>query len=217
MDGRMKRTASETSRTVRAPLISVLVRDGADLVVLLVVPVVHSRSSVTGGLRPAKHRHTHRQWSQTHLMRRKGKDRTIRANGTLRRKSISRRMENGWRSDATNRKQTNRTDTRTKTSSCIRRSPDSSSSRIRIWGTIEKVAVGVTAIKQQQAIVHFHVFREHIVQEQQLTLIQSAVSLVEDADGGGHGRQPSPATQEGANLPEVLEHQNIKQGTAMQP
>jgi len=95
MDGRMKRSASETSRAVRAPLSSVLVRDGADLVILLVVPVVHSHSSVTGGLRPGKHRHTHRQRSQTHLMTRKEQDRTIKASGTLRRERISRRVENG--------------------------------------------------------------------------------------------------------------------------
>lgn len=74
------------------------------------------------------------------------------------------------------------------------------------------MAVRVTAIKQLQAIVHFHVFREHIVQEQQLTLIQRAVSLVEDADGSGHGRQPSPAAQEGANLQEILEHQKNRAG-----
>jgi len=56
--------------------------------------------------------------------------------------------------------------------------------------------------------VHFHVFREHIVQEEHLTLIQRSVSLVEDTGAGGDGRQPSPTAQEGTDLSEVFQDQN---------
>jgi len=210
LSSRIQGPASQTSRAVRTPLRSALARDGTDLVILLVIPVVHSRSSLAGGLRPGKHGHTRRQRRKTHPMGRTRQDGTNRANDTLGGERSGGPVEKGGRSDGTNRRHTNHRHSSSKHSS-------RSTNSCRSWGTLKKVAVGVAAIKQLQAVVHFHVFWEHIVQEEQLTLIQRPVSLVEHTDGGGHGWQPSPAAQEGANLPEGLECDNNKQGTAMQP
>jgi len=183
-EARATRHSLTTSSVVRPPLRGVLISNGTNLAIILLVPVVLLVTlGLPRSLRPRQDRDSRRQRRKAHGMRGRGQDRATRRLGVGRWRSVSgkHRLHRENRRSGRPRRRRDNDSTRASSGKCI-------------------MAVGVAAFQQLQPVVDVGILGKDVMKKQELSLEQGVMPLVHYPHPHGDGRQLGAVPKIGAHL-----------------